>query len=400
MTLSHNKPLPFMGDSLTSNLPQGEEMSHTILFSILFLIANQSWAQRFDKACDPGDQLMIGAVGDVLLHGPLQKQGYSKGFGSIWSSLSEFIKGPDLMYANLEGPAALGVSKGGKSVKDPGIVFDGSVYSGYPMFNYNPVIVTDLKDSGFDLVSTANNHAMDRGELGVLRTIEALRAHNLPFTGTRTSGDEDFFTVMENAEFKTLWIACTFSTNGLPDKKDLVLDCFDTGRVSQIIKTYKSKVDAVIVTPHWGEEYHLTPNTQQKNFGHQWLEDGALAVIGSHPHVPQTWEKYKTKDGREGLILFSLGNFISNQTSVNKQSSLMLFLGLTKNNGKTWINGVRYLPIYMNRATPYSVVASNHIAKPSAEQKASLKLIKDMYGSERIVEPGEDVITNAECMKN
>ncbi|MBY0316820.1 MAG: CapA family protein, partial [Bdellovibrionales bacterium] len=208
---------------------------------------------------------------------------------------------------------------------------------------------------------------------------------------------EDFHVVMEQGGLKTLWVACAYGTNGLPDKQDLVLDCFDTGRVSQIIKANKDSYDAVIVTPHWGNEYQLTPNTQQKNFGRQWLEDGALAVIGAHPHVPQTWEKYKTKDGREGAIVFSLGNFVSNQSSVNKKSSLIFYLGLTKNNGKTWINGVRYVPLYMDRAQGYQVLASNQIAKPSAEQKASLKLLKEMFGEERLVKPGEDVITNAEC---
>ncbi len=374
-------------------------MKHRLfLAAAIVFMFNTSFAVRFDRACDAGDSITIGAVGDVLLHGPLQTQGYSKGFESLWQEIQDFISAPELMYANLEGPAAAGVSKGGKSVKDPGLVFDGSVYSGYPLFNYNPIIIKDLKDSGFDLLSTANNHSMDRGTLGVERTIEALEEYGMPYMGTRKNADSDetFYTITQQGGWKIAWIACAYGTNGIPDKKDLVLDCFETERVSELIARLKPKTDAVIVTPHWGDEYQLTPNSQQKKFGRRWLDEGAAAVIGAHPHVPQPWENYTTKDGRQGLILYSLGNFVSNQSSVNKQSSILLYLGLSKKNGQAWVNGVRYLPLYMNRK-PYSAVASNFLEKPHSEQKASLKLLKNMFGEERIIEPGEDIITNAEC---
>jgi poly-gamma-glutamate synthesis protein (capsule biosynthesis protein) len=352
---------------------------------------------RFARACEPGNTLIIGAAGDVLLHGPLQKQGYQSGFNSLWSTIESFMEGPDVMYANLEGPAAEGVAPGGKSVKDPGLVFDGHVHSGYPAFNYHPVIISDLKKSGVDILSTANNHAMDRGVLGVQRTIEAMEDFAMPYIGTRTDNSTlgGFYRVTEQKGFRLGWIACSWGTNGIPDKNDLVLDCFDTDRVSKYIKDLKPQVDAVIVTPHWGDEYQNKPNSQQIKFGRRWLEDGAAAVIGAHPHVPQTWEKYKSADGREGLILFSLGNFVSNQSGTAKQSSLLLFLGLTKNNGKTWVNGVRYLPLFMKRA-PYSVVASNAV-KGNSEVSASLSHVKNMFGEERIVKPGEDVVTNPEC---
>ncbi len=78
------------------------------------------------------------------------------------------------------------------------------------------------------------------------------------------------------------------------------------------------------------------------------------------------------------------------------QTGLMLFLGLTRSGGRTWVNGVRYLPLYMNRR-PYSVSPTNWIKEPTESHRASLKLVEQMYGSERIVAPGEKVITNAEC---
>lgn len=352
---------------------------------------------RFAKACDPGETLLIGAVGDVLLHGPLQKQGYKKGFASMWQTLLPFMEGPDMMYANLEGPAAAGIAKGGKTVKDPGLVFDGNVYSGYPLFNYNPIIIKDLKDSGVDIVSTANNHSLDRGAKGIRKTMEALDEYGMPYTGTRYSSEDPYHTLTLSGSWKLAWIACSYSTNGIPDKEDIVLDCFD-GRVSTLIKDLRNQVDAVIVTPHWGDEYQLKPNKQQVKFARQWIEDGAQAVIGAHPHVPQPWEKYVSTDGREGLILYSLGNFVSNQSSTPKQSSLLMYVGLSKNNGKTWVNGARYVPLYMQRTPHYEALPSNFIENPNSAEKASLKLVRDMYGSDRIVNPGEDVVTNAECL--
>lgn len=366
------------------------------IISIFFIhTAFATTDMRFQKACDPGESMTIGAVGDVLLHGPLQKQGYKIGFASMWKTLLPFMEGPDMMYANLEGPAAAGISSGGKQVADPGLVFDGKVYTGYPLFNYNPIIIKELQDGGVDIVSTANNHSLDRGAKGIRKTMEALEGYGMPYSGTRYTDDDPYHTITKNGSWTLAWIACAYDTNGIPDKEDIVLDCYD-GRVSQLIKELKSQVDAVIVTPRWGTEYKLFASDKQIKYGRQWIEDGAHAVIGAHPHVPQPWEKFKAKDGREGLILYSLGNFVSNQTGKDRQSSVLLYVGLTKSNGQTWVNGARYIPLYMQRA-PYEVVPSNYIVKPNAAEKASIQLVTQMFGTDRIVNPGEDVITNAEC---
>lgn len=373
-------------------------MKKTLLSLALTFIAFQAHAQniRFTRACDPAETMIIGAVGDVLLHGPLQTQGYKQGFRTLWDEIEEFMIGPDMMYANFEGPSAEGTTAGGKTVKDPGPVFDGYVYSGYPQFNYHKAIVSDLKASGVDILSTANNHSMDRGSVGVKRTIEAMDALGMPYFGTRVDSSKEFYRITNQNGWSIAWIACAYDTNGIPDKNDLVLDCFDTGRVSKYIKELKDKVDAVIVTPHWGVEYQNKPNKQQTSFGRKWLDEGAAAVIGSHPHVPQTWEKYKTANGREGLILYSLGNFVSNQSGTAKQSSLILFLGLSRKNGDTWVNGVRYLPLFMQRK-PYNLVASNFVKNPGSDVRASFNHVSSMFGDERIIEKGEDVVTNPEC---
>src|SRR5690606_39231718 len=116
-------------------------------------------AIAFEKPCADGTRVRVAAVGDVLLHDMLQKWAASQkeGFYAALDSVSDIIRAADIAFANLEGPAAEGVASNGKAVRPPATRYDKSVYRGYPMFNYHPSIVTDLKRAGFDVLLTANN---------------------------------------------------------------------------------------------------------------------------------------------------------------------------------------------------------------------------------------------------
>ncbi|MCA9525576.1 MAG: CapA family protein [Myxococcales bacterium] len=309
----------------------------------------------FAAACEPGDTLTIAAVGDVLLHGPLQQQAYASpdGFGSLWAGVADLLAAADVTYANLEGPTAAGVTSAGREARDPGPTFDGVVYSSYPQFNYHPRLVADLQAAGVDVVSTANNHSLDRRALGADRTLEALEAGGLPYTGTRRSdGTGVWHTYTEARGFRLAWLACTYGTNGIPDPRDQVLLCFeDRAEVLALVAELAAEpgVDAVIVTPHWGQEYQANPAQAQVDLAHDLLEAGATAVIGSHPHVLQPWERYVTASGREGFVIYSLGNFVSGQSHLPRRSTLLLYLGLTRTAAGVRVNGARYVPLHMTR---------------------------------------------------
>lgn len=348
---------------------------------------------RFDSACKAGTSITIAAMGDVLLHSPLQRQAYgSGGFESLWRSVQPMFSRTDLTYANLEGPCADGLTTSG-AARDPGRVFDDRVYSSYPQFNYHPSLISSLKSAGVDVVSTANNHAMDRRSKGADRTIENLKSEGLPFTGTRSTADMEapWYAITEAKGIRVAWLACTFSTNGIPDAKNQVLSCYDDkATVLQTIADLKkrSDIDAVIVTPHWGVEYQSAPQPQEKNLAHAMLDAGALAIFGGHPHVTQPWEKYETRDGREGFVIYSLGNFVSGQSGLAKTSSLILFMGLTKGaDGKTTINGVRHYPLQMQNGPWTARYAGG----------ASLDLTTRMYGSWNRLGADEALVTNPEC---
>jgi Bacterial capsule synthesis protein PGA_cap len=353
---------------------------------------------RFTAACRKGTSITIAAVGDVLLHSPLQKQAYSApdGHHSLWKAVEPLIARADLAYANLEGPCAHGLSTSG-ATKDPGEHFDNVVYTSYPQFNYHDSLVGALEDSGFDVVSTANNHAMDRRVLGADETIDALRSKSLPFSGTRKSSEPDapWFALTESHGVRVAWLACSFSTNGIPDAKHQVLHCYeDKAVVLDTIKQLRARkdVDVVLVTPHWGEEYHHAPEKREQQLAHDLIEAGALAVIGNHPHVVQPMEKYVASDGRETFVLYSLGNFVSGQSGVDTRSSMLLYLGLTKGaDGVVTVNGVRHLPLYMDNA-PFSV-------RPADRGGAadSLALTTRILGQWNRIGSDERLVTNPEC---
>ncbi len=362
---------------------------------------------RFQRACERGTQITISAVGDLLLHGGLQQQAYasSVGFRSLWSEAIPYFQGSDVSYANLEGPVADGVQCNGNQTNDSRAILGSdcrrssrSIYTSYPRFNYHSSLIEDLQDSGIDIVSTANNHSLDRFSTGALATIAALDSHGLPFTGTRegVNSSRPWHVVTRVKGKRIAWLSCTYGTNGIPDRNNQVLLCFEGNTVANIVASIKNSVDAVIVTPHWGFEYQSNPNDQQRRYARSWLNAGATAIIGAHPHVVQPWEKYVTTDGRETVILYSLGNFVSGQGDFNKKATIIFFLGLTIGRGEAWVNGVRYAPAYMARTNAGRMLYVDSVFRSSIRNDL-LPYLSRFFGDERIVQPGERLLTNAEC---
>lgn len=355
----------------------------------------------FEGACTEGDRITIAAVGDVLLHGRLQQQAFDQSdrFISLWSGVRDLLEQADVTYANLEGPTAEGVIANGSDVPDPGQVFDDYVYTSYPQFNYHPSLIEDLMASGVDVVSTSNNHSLDRRALGADRTIEALERQGLPYTGTRGSdGSGDWYTFTETGGFKLAWLGCTYGTNGISDPADQVLRCFnDRSTVLSLVTELagRSDVDAVIVTPHWGQEYQATPNQDQVDLAHDILDAGAVAVIASHPHVLQPWERYETSDGRETFVLYSLGNFVSGQNHLARRSTLLLYLGLTRaSNGNVVVNGARYVPLHASRRdVGITVEAIDRVGGLEDSRSQTV----GMFGSWNVHSPAADLVTDPQC---
>ena len=349
-------------------------------------------ALSFAHGCDQGVEMVLSGLGDVLLHTPLQNQAKARDnnpnnddYESLWEKVQPLVGAADISYANFEGPA-----DGSK----PG--------SSYPAFNYSPTLIPALKRLGVDVVSTANNHALDKGFAGAKATIDALEAHLMPYSGTSRGGDPKNYswsaqtvTDKNGVSFKLAWLACSFAqnsatgaTNGINDSNKAVLNCerdkdFVLARISELASSY----DAVIVTPHWGLEYELSPRPAQKAMAQAFVDAGARVIIGNHPHVPQSWDKLvSAKDGRDAFVAYSLGNFISNQLpgvikSAYSYRTLAAHVGLVRTaDGKTEISGVRFTPLYARkRAGRIGVVPALSEAEVDELAKATVSTTDIMF---------------------
>jgi poly-gamma-glutamate synthesis protein (capsule biosynthesis protein) len=327
----------------------------------------------FEKPCADGTRVRVAAVGDVLLHDMFQKWAATQkeGFYASLEPVADIIRAADIAFANLEGPAAEGVASNGKEVRAPATRYDKSVYRGYPMFNYHPSIVTDLKRAGFRVLQTANNHAMDRHALGADKTIDTIKAAGLAWTGTRHRANMSapWYAItpvkVAGGTFNIAWLACSYGTNGVPDRAKQVLNCYEQrDEVLENIRTLAKRADvhAIFFTPHWGGEYQHKPDAKQNELAKEALEAGATGVIGTHPHVMQPLEKHVTKDGRETIISYSLGNFVSNQIGLPRLSSAILLLALGPDGkGKLQMASVGWIPLRMQVRNGFRVDAVDRL---------------------------------------
>lgn len=330
---------------------------------------------EFKGKCSDGERLVVAAVGDLLFQRPLQKQALASGgsYRAIWRPVEHLLRSADLVYGNLEGTVAAGLTHDGKEIADPGRMLDHRVYDApqaWLSFNYHQSLLNDLKLGGFDIVSTANNHALDRGAPGIDRTISAIEAVSLAFTGTRKRGETDRpWSVVTRAHgFAVAWLACTYGTNSRTDFHGQVLRCFEQSEavLGEIKRLGSSKdVDAVILVPHWGIEGYTVIEQRQRELARDAIAAGAIAVIGTHPHVLQEWEKV-TEGDHEGLVVYSTGNFVSSQRRYIERTGMVVYIELVRSarGDKARIARAGYVLTRIVERPQFAVVASRPATLP------------------------------------
>jgi poly-gamma-glutamate synthesis protein (capsule biosynthesis protein) len=264
-------------------------------------------------------QVSFAVAGDVIPHEPVRAAAAAAGdgaagWGALFSDVSDVFEKADFGFVNLETPVAPAHSRGSKPF----------------MFDAPVALLDGLKANGIKIVSFANNHVMDQGWAGFTETREHLRDEGLLFAGSGDTAQQAWQPVIvESNGIKVGWLGMTRWLNGNrnPDKDDQPHVNFfpypgesggapgaEEAQVLEAVKQARTKCDLLVVSIHWGIEYAPAPRPEDVEMAHKMLDAGASVIVGHHPHVLQPVETYKTQDGRDTVIFYSLGNFLSNQS--------------------------------------------------------------------------------------
>lgn len=194
------------------------------------------------------------------------------------------------------------------------------------VFNSNPKYVERLKRAGFDVLSSANNHSLDKGEKGLRETMQYIQDGGMASVGAGEDCHKGIIKNIHGITFGFLAYSYTAYNSGGHAPSALVCDWNDFEKVKADVLSLKRQVDHVIVLPHTGIEYSTKPTETDREKMYALIDVGARAVVGAHPHVIHPVERYK-----DGVIAYSLGNFIfDNQENPETEKGLMLKLEFNK----------------------------------------------------------------------
>ena len=293
----------------------------------------------------------VAAVGDIMCMKKQVDEAFDEmsgtyDFSRSFTALKEMFTAVDVMCGNFE-CTICGDEVGFNRKQDS----EGRIW-----FNAPEAFAPALKDAGFDVLTTANNHAGDKGPEGISHTIDSLRAAGFLQTGTyKEESDKKIPLIVEKNGIKIGIVAATRPINGTSKmsskvKKQTHSMLTDLDEMQERINEAKQAgADFVIFFAHWDKEYENHPEKKTRKTAQSLLEMGADMVIGSHPHVVQPFE-YMTvtrADGTEytGLVAYSMGNFLANMSGA---SCYELYLQMTLEktaDGIVSIKDVSYMPL-------------------------------------------------------
>ncbi len=254
------------------------------------------------------EKLSLVMVGDALLHSSLYNDAYQNGtynFSPQLELIKPIVQNYDLAFYNQEsilGGTSLGLSS-------------------YPTFNSPQEFGDAMVDAGFNLVSLANNHTMDKGVKAIESSCNYWKTKDVLTAGSYCSGeDADNIQVKEKNGIKYALLAYTYGTNGIsvPQDKPYLVNLYSDEKAKADIEKVRDKVDLLIVSMHWGTEYRSEPTDEQKREAEYLSSLGVDIIIGTHPHVIEPI----TYIGNT-LVIYSLGNFISAQTTSNDYNTIV-----------------------------------------------------------------------------
>ena len=315
-----------------------------IIFScIYFLTASDQEGGILKKDSDSSVKTArVVANGDILIHDALyytaKKGDGSYDFNPFFEYVKPWIEGADLAIGDFEGT-----------------ISDRSPLGGYPLFNAPVQIADTMKDVGYDVVDLAHNHILDTGLYGLKYTDKVFKERGLETVGVHADKNrsEDKILIKEVNGIKIAILAYAYGYNGMDanltmQERNNHLSDLDEEKMKEEIERAEKEADITVVMPQMGIEYKMEPTEEQKVLYHKMIEWGADVVFGGHPHVIEPAETVE-KDGDKKFIIYSMGNFVSNQRMERMENKwpergLLMDVTFEKTNDKTTVKTVKAHP--------------------------------------------------------
>ena len=284
------------------------------LILILFLFPLGLSAQEFGR-------ITLLFAGDLMQHqgqiDAARQWDGSYDYSPCFQYVKDEIGRADVAIANLE------------------VTLAGKPYRGYPQFSAPDEYAMAVKDAGFDILLTANNHCLDRRKKGLERTIQVLDSLEIPYAGTYINKEERdrlYPLMIQKNGFRIALLAYTYATNGIQVQSPNIVNYIDKDQIiKDIAKAREQKADVIIACMHWGIEYRLLPERQEREMVDWLIAHGVDHVIGSHPHVLQPMEiRPDEHTAARHVVVYSLGNYISNMSAPDTDGGAMVKLELKR----------------------------------------------------------------------
>ena len=301
-------------------------------------------------------------IGDIMGHDEQiwsaeNRETHTYNYDDVFQYIKPVISEADISIANFE------------------VTLGGPPYTGYPQFSSPPALASACKNAGIDYFVTANNHTADRGKKGIAGTIYRLDSIGIPHTGTfldKADRDSLYPLIIKKEGISIALLNYTYATNGIVVPEPLIVNMLDKDLITgDIKKAKKSNPDLIVLFLHWGTEYDTVPSKSQTDLADYFFSQGVDLIIGSHPHVLQKMVWVKSTGGmKDRIVVYSLGNFVSNQRKPKTDGGSIVRIEITGNSNKfsvtdagyylTWV----YAPIEKYRKKFFVLPCSEFENKP------------------------------------
>ncbi|MFS9252230.1 CapA family protein [Streptococcus infantis] len=311
----------------------------------------QSSSQAKNAETEQETSARIMANGDLLYHDIIyisaKKSDGTYDFHDNFEYVKPWLKQADLVLGDFEGTVN----------KD-------HYLAGYPLFNAPGEVMDAIKDAGYQVLDLAHNHILDSQIEGVVSTADAIEKAGMTPVGvyTHESRDKAPLLIKEVNGIKVAILAYSYGFNGIEqsisqEDYNRYLSDLDEDKMKAEIERAEKEADITIIMPQMGVEYQIEPTEEQKKLYHKMIDWGADIIFGGHPHVVEPAETVE-KDGDKKLIIYSMGNFISNQRIETMQDvenakwterGVLMDVTIKKKSGKTTIETAQAHPSWVSR---------------------------------------------------